>query len=73
MGSLSWLNGEREGSLEAQPRYRAKSERVRVTKEDSGLHLKFERPQRALTPGQICGFYEGGQLLGGGVFEEIYS
>ncbi|WP_234038008.1 tRNA 2-thiouridine(34) synthase MnmA [Roseibacillus ishigakijimensis] len=73
VGSLSWLNGPREGFLEAQPRYRAKSERVRVTAEDEGrVRLQFERPQRALTPGQVCAFYEGGQLLGGGVFEEIH-
>jgi len=33
--------------------------------------LTFAKPQRALTPGQICAFYEGETLLGGGVFEEI--
>jgi tRNA-specific 2-thiouridylase len=33
--------------------------------------LVFDRPQRALTPGQICALYEGERLLGGGVFEEI--
>ena len=73
VGSLSWLAGRREGVLEAQPRYRSKSERVKVVTSGSGLRLEFERPQRALTPGQVCAFYEGGRLLGGGVFEEIYS
>ncbi len=73
VGSLSWLNGSREGMMEAQPRYRAKSERIQVSPEGDSLRLKFERPQRALTPGQVCGFYEGGQLLGGGIFEEIIS
>jgi tRNA-specific 2-thiouridylase len=33
--------------------------------------LTFSESQRALTPGQICGFYEGNVLVGGGVFEEI--
>jgi ABC-type spermidine/putrescine transport system permease subunit II len=33
--------------------------------------LVFDEAQRALTPGQICALYEGDQLLGGGVFEEI--
>ena len=72
VGSLSWLNGPREGQFEAQPRYRAKSERVQVTPDGSGLRLQFARPQRALTPGQVCGLYDGGLLLGGGIFEEIY-
>ena len=73
VGSLSWQNGAREGWLEAQPRYRAKSERVFATPEGSGLRLRFERPQRALTPGQVCAFYERGLLLGGGIFEIIHS
>jgi tRNA U34 2-thiouridine synthase MnmA/TrmU len=39
--------------------------------DDGRFELCFDRPQRALAAGQICGFYDGGQLLGGGVFEEI--
>jgi tRNA-specific 2-thiouridylase len=39
--------------------------------EDGKLELTFTRAQRALTPGQICAFYEGGRLLGGGVFERV--
>jgi tRNA-specific 2-thiouridylase len=30
------------------------------------------RPQRALTPGQICALYDGELLLGGGIFEDIF-
>ena len=30
--------------------------------------IRFERPQRALAPGQIMALYRGEQLLGGGVF-----
>ena len=56
---------------EAQPRYRAKAEAVTVESEENRLKLTFERPQRALTPGQICAFYEGGRLLGGGVFGTV--
>jgi tRNA-specific 2-thiouridylase len=35
------------------------------------IRITFDQPQRALTPGQICAFYDGELLLGGGVFEEI--
>jgi tRNA-specific 2-thiouridylase len=71
VGSLSWLHGPREGALLAQPRYRAKAERVQVepVEGEDSLRVNFERPQRALTPGQVCAFYDGGQLLGAGVFE----
>ncbi|MFD2256442.1 tRNA 2-thiouridine(34) synthase MnmA [Luteolibacter algae] len=56
--------------VEAQPRYRAKAEIARVDKmEDDRISLTFEKPQRAVVAGQICAFYEGGRLLGGGVVE----
>ncbi len=74
VGSISWVNKAITSArkIEAQPRYRAKSEPVMVTPTDDGkLRLEFTRPQRAVTPGQICAFYDGGTLLGGGVFETI--
>lgn len=73
VGTLSSIN-EPLATLrrvEAQPRYRAKAEPARVESLDGGkrLRLSFERPQRAIAAGQICAFYDGGRLLGGGVFE----
>lgn len=61
--------------LAAQPRYRCPA--AVATYEPSvkngvlTAELIFDEPQRALTPGQICGLYDGEQLLGGSVFEEI--
>lgn len=74
VGAVSWVNKPitSQCKVEAQPRYRAKSEPVTVTPRDDGkLNLKFVRSQRAITPGQICAFYDGGTLLGGGVFENL--
>lgn len=73
VGSLSSVNDEiPEGRVEAQPRYRAKSEGVKVRRiSEEKLEVEFVRAQRALTPGQICAFYDGGKLLGGGVFESV--
>ena len=73
VGHLSWLAGAPPagGRILAQPRYRAAAEGADFTLKNGKLSLTFERPQRALTPGQICAFYEGGRLLGGGVFEEV--
>jgi tRNA U34 2-thiouridine synthase MnmA/TrmU len=55
---------------EAQPRYRAKAEPAVM--ESFGVdkvRLVFQHPRHAIAPGQICAFYNGGRLLGGGVFE----
>jgi tRNA-specific 2-thiouridylase len=80
VGTVSWVNKQvtTKRKIEAQPRYRSKSEPVIVTPlEGEGntgkFSVEFIRPQRAITPGQICGFYENGVLLGGGVFESIES
>ena len=72
VGTLTSLNEPIEGKrlIEAQPRYRAKAEPAKLEAMDDGrVRLHFERPQRAIVPGQICGFYDAGRLLGGGVFE----
>ncbi len=72
VGTLSSLNEPLDsfGLLDAQPRYRSKAEPATlVPLPDGKLRLEFRQPQRAIAPGQICAFYDGGRLLGGGVFE----
>ena len=72
VGTLSALNEpfDTRRLVEAQPRYRAKAEpAVMEPLADGTVRLEFQRPQRAIAPGQICAFYEGGRLLGGGVFQ----
>lgn len=60
-------------NLLIQPRYRSAATPVEANfLEEETVELTCAIPQRALTPGQICGFYEGERLLGGGIFEEIY-
>ena len=36
---------------------------------DGRMHVKFEKPVRAITPGQAVVFYDGEYVLGGGVIE----
>ena len=74
VGTLSALNEpfDTPRLIEAQPRYRAKAEPARlVPLEEGKIRLEFQRPQRAIAPGQICALYDGGRLLGGGVFESV--
>ena len=64
-----------ERQVLAQPRYRTAAPPARFTPFKRGdewcAALEYETPQRALTPGQICGLYDGDRLLGGAVFESI--
>ncbi|RYD33099.1 MAG: tRNA 2-thiouridine(34) synthase MnmA, partial [Verrucomicrobiaceae bacterium] len=74
VGTLSAINEPFNSRrlIDAQPRYRAKAEpAVLEPLEDGKVRLKFQRPQRAIAPGQICAFYDGGRMLGGGVFESV--
>ena len=74
IGSVSSLGGPftPPQRVDAQPRYRSRAEAADLLSRDDGrLELTFRKPQRAIAPGQICAFYDGGQLLGGGVFEEV--
>ena len=54
----------------AQVRYRQHEEPCHVQVQDDGtLQVRFERPQRAATPGQSLVLYDGPACLGGAVIE----
>ncbi len=58
----------------AQPRYRAKAEPCTCVYIGEGrVELTFDHPLRALAIGQVCAFYDGGRVLGGGFFESVES
>lgn len=74
VGSLSSINEDIATlkRVEAQPRYRAKAEVAMVSPNGDGrIEIEFQKAQRAVVAGQICAFYDGGRLLGGGVVEEV--
>jgi tRNA-specific 2-thiouridylase len=77
VGTISYANGEPapgDGTeWRAQPRYRSEASRITFESDGGdGAEVVFERPRRALTPGQICAFYEGDRLIGGGFFTKIH-
>ena len=57
--------------VEARVRYRTPSAPATLLRLERGrVRLEFERPQRAITPGQAVVFYQGEEVLGGGTIVE---
>ena len=74
---LHWINGRPasdEFCCTAKTRYRQPDQTCRVMLGDNGLcKVVFDKPQRAVTPGQSVVFYQGEDCLGGGVIESSYN
>lgn len=53
-------------TMNVKIRYQHKGSLAQVFKTDTGYTLKFQEPQRAVTPGQAAVFYREKELVGGG-------
>jgi tRNA-specific 2-thiouridylase len=76
IGNISFTNRQlpARAKIAARPRYRARAATVEFRADGEGTAmLRFDEPQRAITPGQICALYDGETLLGGGIFEEVHG
>lgn len=69
---VNWISGEvpREPfRAEVKIRYTAREAKAQVTSLDGGkqVRVRFDAPQRDVTPGQAAVFYDGDNLVGGGI------
>jgi tRNA-specific 2-thiouridylase len=74
LGEIHWIS-DAEPDLplrcQAKTRYRQPDQDCLLTRHADGRYeLRFEQPQRAITPGQSAVLYLGELCLGGGVIEE---
>lgn len=69
--NFHWISNKKPSksfSCKAKIRYRHKEEACRVELiDDTFVKLSFDKPQRAITPGQSAVLYDGDIVLGGGV------
>jgi tRNA-uridine 2-sulfurtransferase len=63
---LKLKDGESK-QFKARIRYRQPLEACTLHKKPNGLYIIFERPQKSITPGQFCAWYDGEELVGSGV------
>ncbi|MFQ5827104.1 MAG: tRNA 2-thiouridine(34) synthase MnmA, partial [Dehalococcoidia bacterium] len=69
---VHWVSGEAPPSgleVRAKIRYRSPEALSVASVEGDSVWVRFERPQRAITPGQAVVFYRGDEVLGGGIIE----
>jgi tRNA-specific 2-thiouridylase len=67
---LHWTCGKppaRQFSAQARCRHRQPLQECLVHIENTLMRVEFERPQRAITPGQSVVLYKSGECLGGGI------
>lgn len=72
--TINWITGASPAdsfACTAKFRYRQPDQSVRVTVDGQGAHVEFDRPQRAVTPGQWVVFYRGELCLGGGPIDAV--
>jgi len=76
---LNWINQkdkvkEKSFTCTAKFRYRQPDQNVTVIIGDEDTcEVIFEKPQKAITPGQAVVFYDGDVCLGGGTIDKVYK
>lgn len=69
---LRLKNGE-QMEVQARIRYRQPLVHAVLHQTNSGLFVRFEAPQSAITEGQFVAWYQGEELLGSGVISKFYA
>ncbi len=68
-----WRGVKRSGKLTAKFRYRQQDHDVNVTWiDDTTIRVTYPQTIKAVTPGQVCVFYDGQVCLGGGFIDKVY-
>ncbi len=72
VGNMNWTAGSKPAlpaRYSVKIRYRHEPAAARVEHSPVGITIKFDEPQRAITPGQFAVLYQDDELIGGGEIE----
>jgi tRNA-specific 2-thiouridylase len=67
--SIAGLQAPMRAAVKIRNKHAAAPATVYPTAESAGVEVRFDEPQRAVTPGQAAVFYDGDLVLGGGWIE----
>lgn len=70
-GDLNFLTDQFPEEVEAKIRYRKKPARCTLRNDGGKLKVIFKEAQESITPGQAIVFYNGDEVLGGAVIEDV--
>ena len=73
IGGVNWIGdigGIGEMRCEVRTRYQGPLLRAKLKIENCKLKIALEEPTRGITPGQSAVFYDGEEVLGGGIIED---
>ena len=79
VSTLHWINGKPDHlsnkpfHCTAKTRYRQADQSCSIEKKSNGYEVRFDKPQRAVTPGQSLVLYQNETCLGGGVIESSWN
>lgn len=76
VSEIDWVNSPLDftsSKLKAKTRYRQPDQDCYIENIGHGYHIHFDKPQRAVTPGQSIVFYDGETCLGGGIIESRFN
>ena len=72
--NLNWISiatPEQPIEAKAKIRYRHEAAEAKIVPINGDkVHVKFSKPQMAITPGQAVVFYDGDTVIGGGTIEQ---
>lgn len=73
IGESTWLHATPTAPFEASVRIRYRHEPAiaKISPEGEGFRVRFQDPQRAVTPGQAAVVYLGDEVLGGGFLQRL--
>jgi tRNA-specific 2-thiouridylase len=77
VSGVNWItldNPENETRCDVKIRYRHIPKKAAIRRlTDGRILVKFDKPERAITPGQSAVFYDGERVLGGGVIDKLVN